>query len=54
MMYLNDFPVDVIHKFLVAGAVVQLIVLLEFIVAFLNQAKRILSIQIFTIPHKKP
>jgi hypothetical protein len=54
LMYIKGFSVEKIHNFFIFAAVVQLLVLIEFIIGFLVEAKRILGIQIFRINLPKP
>jgi hypothetical protein len=49
LMYFKGFSKQNIHHFFILAAIVQLLVMLEFIVAFLLEARRILGIHIFKI-----
>ncbi len=48
-LYLNNFSKENIYSFFILAAIVQFLVLMEFIVSFLNQAKHILGIKLFKI-----
>lgn len=53
-MYIKGFEIEQIHTFFIIAAIVQLLVLAEFIIAFLFEARKILAIHIFKINAPKP